>query len=105
MERFNEYLNENVLPEKGVALDWAKTVLEDRIIEILKYTFNTVRHRLTCKMGYFGLYGIDFMIDTDLKVYLIEVNVNPCVARNCEALKDVVTETVQETIHIALECF
>ena len=32
------------------------------------------------------------------QVYLIEVNVNPCLARNCEALKDVVTETVQETI-------
>jgi hypothetical protein len=28
----------------------------------------------------FELFGFDFMIDTDLKVWLIEVNQNPCLS-------------------------
>ena len=30
------------------------------------------------KHNQFELFGYDFMIDEDLKVYLIEVNTNPC---------------------------
>lgn len=36
----------------------------------------------------FELFGYDFMIDEDLKVYLIEVNTNPCLDTSpCGLLK------------------
>ena len=33
-----------------------------------------------------------------LQIWLIEINVNPCLATNCEALKEVVPGVVQETL-------
>lgn len=35
----------------------------------------------------FELFGYDFMIDEDFKVWLIEVNTNPCLALSSSILK------------------
>ena len=34
------------------------------------FCFHAVKNRLHCKIGYFDLYGLDFMIDEDMKVSL-----------------------------------
>lgn len=38
------------------------------------------------KHNNFELLGYDFMIDEELKVYLIEVNTNPCLEQPCNLL-------------------
>jgi hypothetical protein len=105
MVRFNDYINQNVASAKGIPTDWAFGQLDSTIKQIMVHCVNAVKHKLQCKVGYFDMFGFDFMIDEDMKVWLIEVNVNPCLATNCEALRDAVPGVVRETVHVAIECF
>ncbi|XP_041378081.1 uncharacterized protein LOC121390355 [Gigantopelta aegis] len=105
MDKFNKYINERVASDKTVEKDWVYNSLTKQMQRIMLHCFNSVKHKLHCKVGYFDLYGLDFMIDQSMKVWLIEVNINPCLATNCEALKEVIPDMVEETLHIAIECF
>lgn len=71
----------------------------------MMYCYNSVKSKLETKVGYFDLYGLDFMIDEDMKVWLIEVNINPCLATNCSALKERVPGVVKEAIRKSLDGF
>jgi len=54
----------------------------------MKYCFNSVKHKLQSRLGLFDIYGFDFMIDSNMKIWLIEINVNPAMHVNCEVLKE-----------------
>jgi len=54
--------------------------------------------RLKRRVGCFGLYGYDFMIDEDMKVWLIEINVNPALTTNTNTLIQAIPPVVQESI-------
>ncbi|KAK7469563.1 hypothetical protein BaRGS_00036411, partial [Batillaria attramentaria] len=105
MEKFNDYINKNFADEKGTEQDWVFNTFTKQMQRIMLHLFNSVKHKLQCKIGYFALYGLDFMIDTDMKVWLIEVNVNPALHINCEALKEVIPGVVEETLRLSIECF
>ena len=36
--------------------------------QIMIHCFKAVQHKLHRKVGYFGLYGLDFMVDENMKV-------------------------------------
>ena len=42
---------------------------QTRMKQIMLFCFNAVKHKLKCRMGYFDLYGLDFMIDEQMKVW------------------------------------
>lgn len=71
----------------------------------MKYCFNSVKHKLTSRMGLFDLYGLDFMIDENMRIYLIEVNVNPAMSINCDVLREclppLLRQTVGKTYHVS----
>jgi hypothetical protein len=58
----------------------------------------SVRMRLKRRVGCFGLYGYDFMIDEQMKVWLIEVNVNPALTTNTHTLLQAIPPVVEEAI-------
>lgn len=53
----------------------------------------------------FELFGYDFMIDTDCKVHLIEVNTNPCLETPCSLLQRLITTVLDQTFKICLDPF
>ncbi|CAF1651381.1 unnamed protein product, partial [Adineta ricciae] len=57
------------------------------------------------RVGCFGLYGYDFMIDENMKVWLIEVNVNPALQTNTNTLLQAIPPVVNESILLSIECF
>ena len=54
--------------------------------------------RLKRRVGCFGLYGYDFMIDEQMKVWLIEINVNPALTTNTKTLIHAIPPVVEESI-------
>jgi len=53
----------------------------------------------------FELFGYDFMIDEDLKVYLIEVNTNPCLETPCALLQRLIPQVLDQTFKLAVDPF
>ena len=42
--------------------------LQEKIKTVMQHCFNCVKNKLEAKVGYFELYGYDFMIDTNFNV-------------------------------------
>ena len=53
-----------------VTLHYKTTIfmLQNTIKQVMTHCVNAVKHKFQCKIGYFDLYGYDFMIDEDMKV-------------------------------------
>lgn len=56
--------------------------------EIVKITIQSANDKLGCcnKQYQYELFGYDFMIDTSGKLWLIEVNSNPCLEESSPLL-------------------
>lgn len=46
----------------------------------------------------FEVFGLDFMIDADFKIYLIEINSNPCLELSCPLLGSIIPKMVENTL-------
>jgi len=79
---------------------WAQLVKHmDRIvIDSLKSVSDVVDNRPAS----FELYGYDFMIDEDLRPWLIEVNSSPDMSKNAPILKKIVFEAVDDLASVVL---
>lgn len=51
----------------------------------------------------FEIYGFDFMIDENFKVYLIECNTNPCLELPCPLLSRVISELLDNSFWVAID--
>jgi tubulin monoglycylase TTLL3/8 len=51
----------------------------------------------------FEIFGYDFMIDADFKVYLIEANTNPCLELSCPLLARIIPAMLDSAFRIALD--
>jgi len=51
----------------------------------------------------FEIFGYDFMIDREFKVYLIEANTNPCLELSCPLLARIIPAMLDSAFRIALD--
>jgi len=51
----------------------------------------------------FEVFGYDFMIDEDFRIYLIEVNTNPCLETSCSLLARIISELLDNTFRLAFD--
>jgi hypothetical protein len=70
--------------------------------QIMLQVVHSVRYKLQRKTGYFGIYGYDFMIDENMKAWLIEVNVNPAITCNTDVLDNAIPPAITEGIRKCL---
>lgn len=99
--RLNDYLNDNNMAPSN----WALEVLPQKIKAIMTQLLLSIQDKLDTRAGIFDFLGLDFLIDTDLNVYLIEVNVNPALHRPSQTLEDRVTKAVSTSVDIVLDIF
>lgn len=53
--------------------------------------------------GSFEIFGLDFMIDENKKVWLIEVNTNPCLALSSSLLARLIPFMIENAFRIAVD--
>ena len=80
--------------------------------EILTQIENLVKDTFSCakdlimdkkKSLTFEVLGYDFMIDSEFKVWLIEVNTNPCLELSCSYLAKLIPEMLENAFKIVLD--
>ena len=74
--------------------------IERGMVETLGRLLMQVGSRIEQKLGCFELLGVDFMLDDDNRLYLIEVNVNPAIYTDTRVLGEVIPRLVTDTLTV-----
>jgi len=106
MDQLNDYINEMVAAGNSkVEENWTTEVLPAKIKLIMRHVLSAIKGKIDDRMGVFDFLGLDFLVDEDFNVWLLEVNVNPALHTNSEVLERVITPKVARTMDIVLEVF
>lgn len=72
-ERFQKYLSDHNV----AGSQYVSTVLNSAIKKVLLFNFMSAKEELVRRKGSYHLFGLDFMIDDELRVHFIEANGYP----------------------------
>lgn len=102
MKQLGEYLVQS-RPDIVPTVHDFETKVVDKIAEICRLIFETVKNKLERKFGCFELFGFDFMLDEDLNPVLVEANTNPALFTDTAFQKDMLPKLVDDAVKLALQ--
>lgn len=81
------------------------TDIYPQIVDIVKDSIASSKGLMNTEkqLNSFEVLGYDFMIDSDFKVWLIEINTNPCLELSCSYLSKIIPEMLDNSFRIALD--
>ncbi|TNV82392.1 hypothetical protein FGO68_gene174 [Halteria grandinella] len=93
------------LVERGLvqSADEYHSRVDNKIQEIMRLVFVTIKDKLDRKFGCFELYGFDFLIDENLNPFLIEANTNPALYTDTQVQKELLPPLVEDVVQMAVE--
>jgi len=73
--------------------------------EVMKISMLSVRKKLNRinRKHCFEIYGYDFMIDSNFKVWLIEVNTNPCLEEASPILEEILPRMIDDAFKLTID--
>lgn len=82
-----------------------RTTIWERIKSTISDSFSAVCYNIDPhkRRHTFELFGYDFMVDENFKVWLIEANTNPCLELSCAYLSALIPAVVDNTFRIAID--
>ena len=98
---FQEYLDQE-FPQHHINFE---KDINSQIRKIISDTF-IASHEIidpNRRMHTFELLGYDFMVDQDFKVWLIEVNTNPCLELSCSYLSRLIPAVLDNALRITID--
>jgi Tubulin-tyrosine ligase family len=76
-----------------------------RIKDLIIDTFLSVRHKMNPnrRKACFELFGFDFLVDEDFRVWLLEVNTNPFLGTPNKDMKVLVPKMINEMLSLVVD--
>ncbi|CAF0742579.1 unnamed protein product [Rotaria sordida] len=106
MQQLNQYFNQCFRPfHPKMPQDWIITIMQDRMQTIIRQVIRASKNKLERIAGHFGLFGCDFLLDENFRLWLLEVNDNPGVGWGNTQLNTTTKPLFEETLNIVLDCF
>jgi hypothetical protein len=100
-EEFQNYIDEN-FADSDISV---KDKLANDMKEIVKLTFKSAENMLFVnnKKSSFEIFGYDFIVDSQFKLWLIEINTNPCLEESSNLLKKLIPRMVDDALKLTLD--
>ena len=73
------------------------------MIDYINLSLKSVQSKLKSQKYSFELLGYDFIMDEDLKIYLIEVNTNPCLEESNHLLKNMLPRMLDNMFNLIID--
>ena len=97
LENFKNYLKENFKRDNI----WDE--IYEKFKNIIICSFDSGRHEIVYRENCEEIYGYDFMIDSDLNVFLIEINSSPAMDYSTSITQKLVQEMSENLIQIVID--
>lgn len=93
-----------ILSEEGITCDFYD-LCEQKMMPTIRLSLMSVRHTLNKRQRRhcFEIFGYDFIIDEQLKPWLIEVNTNPCLEESSKLLRMLLPRMIDDAFKLTLD--